>query len=139
MKTIAKILLTLGLALCGGLSLGAQNQKIDKKNLVIKEWNTDAKSNAKFLDHITTYNADGQKLEEIEYYSDGSIKWRERYEYGSNGKIAKTLVYDGRNKLVNIKKYEYNEFNRRKTAYTYDAKGRLKTIKVFEYLTQNAE
>ena len=135
MKRIISLLCLMLLCAAG---LSAQ-EKINKKNLVIKEWNTDAKSNAKFLDHVTTYNAEGQKLEEIEYYSDGSIKWRERYEYGAHDKIVKTLVYDGRNKLVNIKKYEYNEFNRRKTSYTYDAKGRLKSIKVYEYLAEDAE
>ena len=43
---------------------GAQDQpaqKINKKNLVIKEWNTDVKTNAQILDHTTTYNSDGRK------------------------------------------------------------------------------
>ena len=48
-------------------SLQAQDKKINKKNLVIKEWNADVKTNAKVLDHVTTYNADGKKIEEIEY------------------------------------------------------------------------
>ena len=41
--------------------------KINKENLIIKEWNTDAKTGKKVLDHITTYNADRKKIEEIEY------------------------------------------------------------------------
>jgi hypothetical protein len=32
------------------------------------------------LDHVTTYDADGKKLEEIEYNSEGQ-KWRKRFEY----------------------------------------------------------
>ena len=45
-------------------ALNAQEvQKINKKNLVIKEWNTDPKGGAKALDHVTTYSPDGKKLE----------------------------------------------------------------------------
>ena len=118
--------------------LGAQEQqKINKKNLVIKEWNTDAKSNARILDHQTTYSPEGKKIEEIEY-GQGGQKWRKRYEYGENGKVSRELIYDERNRLVTVKKFEYNEFGRKKNQYNYDGKGKLKTIKVFEYLTEDA-
>ena len=36
---------------------------MDKKNLVIKEWNTDPKGGHKALDHVTTFNPEGQKIE----------------------------------------------------------------------------
>ena len=110
--------------------------RINKKNLVIKEWNTDARSNHRVLDHMTVFNADGRKVEETEYNSEGQ-KWRKRYEYGENGKVSRELVYNDRNRLYSVKKFEYNEFGRKKTQYTYDAKGRLKTIKVFEYITED--
>jgi YD repeat-containing protein len=110
--------------------------RINKKNLVIKEWNTDARSNHRVLDHQTIFNADGRKVEETEYNSEGQ-KWRKRYEYGENGKVSRELVYNDRNRLYSVKKFEYNEFGRKKTQYTYDAKGRLKTIKVFEYITED--
>lgn len=116
--------------------LQAQDKKINKKNLVIKEWNTDVKSNAKVLDHVTTYDELGKKIEEIEY-SGSSQKWRKRWEYDAAGKQARELVYDERNKLVNIKKFEYNEFGRKKTQYTYNAKGKLTSIKVYEYLAED--
>ena len=114
-----------------------ETPKINKKNLVIKEWNTDARSNRKVLDHQTTYNADGKKIEEIEYNSGGQ-KWRKRYEYGANGKCTRELVYDERNKLQTVKKFEYNEFGRKKKQMNYDGKGKLVTIKVFEYITEDA-
>ena len=125
------------LLLLPGLGAQEATQKINKKNLVIKEWNTDSKSKARILDHQTTYNADGKKVEEIEYSSTGQ-KWRKRYEYGANGKVSRELVYDDRNKLQVVKKFEYNEFGRKKTQYNYDAKGKLKTIKVFEYISEDA-
>ena len=120
------------------LPAGAQEtKKINKKNLVIKEWNTDARTNKKVLDHITTFNPEGKKIEEIEYGSSGQ-KWRKRFEYGADGKVSRELVYDERNKLVNYKKFEYNEFNRKKTQYTYNPKGKLLTIKVYEYIAEDA-
>ena len=111
--------------------------KINKKNLVIKEWNTDPRSGKKVLDHVTTYDADGKKVEEIEYNSEGQ-KWRKRFEYGPDGKCVKEMVYNERNRLDTVKKYEYNEFGRKKTQYNYNAKGKLLTVKVFEYLTEDA-
>ena len=135
MKKIFAIAAALLLLLPGASA--QETQKINKKNLVIKEWNTDAKSKHRVLDHQTTYNADGKKIEEIEYNSSGQ-KWRKRYEYDANGKVFRELVYDEKNKLQNVKKFEYNEFGRKKTQYTYDGKGRLKTIKTFEYIAENA-
>lgn len=114
----------------------AQDKKINKKNLVIKEWKTDVKTNARMLDHITTFNSDGRKIEEIEYNSAGQ-KWRKRYEYDTSGKQVRELVYNEHNKLVNIKKSEYNEFGRKKVTYTYSAKGKLTATKVYEYITED--
>ena len=137
-----KILTLIALALALAVPAMAQNtaagQKINKKNLVIKEWNTDPRSGKKVLDRVTTYNADGKKIEEIEYGSDGQ-KWRKRFEYapGAEGKCVKESVYDERNRLNTVKKYEYNEFGRKKTQYNYNAKGKLLTVKVFEYITED--
>lgn len=91
------------------------------------------RTNSKRLDHVTTYNEIGKKIEEIEYDSKGQ-KWRKKYEHGPNGKVARELVYNSANKLDNIRKYEYDEFGRRKIEYIYDAKGRLKKYKVYEYI-----
>jgi len=111
--------------------------KINKKNLVIKEWNTDPKGTSKVLDHVTTFSAEGKKIEEIEYNSDGQ-KWRKRFEYGPDGKLSKELVYDNRNRLQTYKTFEWNEFSRKKVQYTYSAKGKLLSIKQYEYIAQDA-
>ena len=133
-----KILTILAFALLMAIPSGAQTQQIlNKKNLVIKEWNTDVKTNRKFLDHVTTYNPEGRKIEETEYTASGQ-KWRKRYEYGADGKVSRELVYDERNRLVTAKKFEYNAFGKKKTQYNYDAKGKLLTIKVFEYIAEDA-
>ena len=115
---------------------GAQEQQqLNKKNLVVKEWNTDAKGSHKVLDHVTTYNSDGRKIEEIEYNTDGQ-KWRKRYEYDASGKLSKEYVYDQRNRLQTYKTFEFNEFAKKKVQYTYNPKGRLIGIKQFEYVAQ---
>lgn len=117
---------------------GAQEpQKMNKKNLVIKEWNTDPKGGDKVLDHVTTFSPEGKKTEEIEYNSDGQ-KWRKRFEYGPDGKVSRELVYDNRNRLQTYKTFEWNEFGRKKVQYTYNAKGKLLSIKQYEYLAQDA-
>lgn len=116
---------------------GTATSTLNKKNLVIKEWNSDPGSNNKVLDHVTTYSPEGKKIEEIEYDTNG-IKWRKRYEYGPNGKVSKELTYDSRGKLQSYQKFEYNEFGRKKVVYTYNAKGKLIKIKTFEYISQDA-
>jgi len=132
-------ILALACALIAPAAAQNTGQKINKKNLVIKEWNTDPRSGKKVLDHVTTYDADGKKIEEIEYGSEGQ-KWRKRFEYapGAEGKCVKESVYNERNRLETVKKYEYNEFGRKKTQYNYNAKGKLLTVKVFEYITEDA-
>jgi len=118
------------------LALHAQEQPaLNKKNLVVKEWNTDPKGAHKVLDHMTTYNSEGKKIEEIEYNSDGQ-KWRKRFEYDANGRVSKEYVYDYRNRLQTYKTFEFNEFAKKKVQYTYNAKGKLLSIKHYEYITQ---
>ena len=97
----------------------AQDNQLDKKNLVIKEWNTDPRGGHKVLDHVTTYSPAGQKIEEIEYDSTGQ-KWRKRFERDAAGKVLTEYVYDNRNRLQTYKKFEYNEFGRKKVQDTYN-------------------
>lgn len=138
MKKYLMVLASLLLLIPAAFAQDETPNKINKKNLVIKEWNSDAKSNKKVLDHVTTYNAEGKKIEEIEYGSNGQ-KWRKRFEWGEDGKVSRELIYDERNRLVNYKTFDYNEFGRKKTQYTYNPKGKLLTIKVFEYLAEDVQ
>ena len=74
-----------------------------RRNLTVKQWNTDAKTKTRWLDRVTTYDHEGRKIEEIEYASYGQ-KWRQTYEYGTNGRVVKEVEYDDRNKPVYIRK-----------------------------------
>lgn len=132
-----KILTVWALALLLVPAAGAQDTaKINKKNLVIKEWKTDPKGGNKVLDHVTTFSSEGKKIEEIEYSSTGQ-KWRKRFEYGPDGRVSRELVYDERNKLQTYKKFEFNEFGKKKIQYTYNPKGKLISIKHYEYIAQD--
>lgn len=82
----AKIFIIILLSLFG-MSLPAQ-EKATKSNLTVKEWNIDAGTNQKVLDHLTIYNASGRKVEEAEYDRKGQ-KWRKKYEYAPDGSLTR--------------------------------------------------
>ncbi|MBO4453545.1 MAG: hypothetical protein J5761_00640 [Paludibacteraceae bacterium] len=105
-----------------------------RKNLTVKEWNTDSKTKTRWLDHLTTYDSEGRKIEEIEYATYGQ-KERITIEYDAvTGKVSKEVVYDDRDKPVRIRKYEYSEDGTKKKQYNYLPNGKLYSVKVFEYL-----
>ena len=105
-----------------------------RKHLVVREWNTDAKGNNGWLDHITRYDDQGRKIEEIEYATYGMV---ERvvsfYEDDAVGKVTKEEVYDSRNKLYRIRIYKYDSDGARTVQYNYMPNGKLYSIKKFEY------
>jgi len=136
MKRLLMIVCSGLLVATSALAQTQETPKLNKKNLVIKEWNTDPNGGNKAIDHMTTYNPDGKKIDEVEYNSDGQ-KWRKRYEYGPDNKVSKEYVYDHRNRLQTYKTFEYNEFGRKKVQLTYNAKGRLIAIKNYEYISQD--
>ena len=103
------------------------------RNMTIKEWNTDARTQTRWMDRMTVYDEAGRKIEEAEYANYGQ-KWRITYEYGENDKIAKEVLYDDRDKPVLIRKYEYDSTGRKLKQYNYAPNGRLQTTKVFEYI-----
>ena len=105
-----------------------------RKHLTVKEWNTDGKSKTKWLDHLTVYDEQGRKVEEIEYSNYGQVE-RVTCEYDeATGKVAKEVVYDDRNKPVRIRKYEYNPDGTKRRQYNYMPNGKLYSVKVFEYI-----
>ena len=127
MKRIITIMALALIAFTAWGQTAEQAPKMNKKNLVVKEWNTNAKGVASTLDHITTYSPEGKKIDEIEYDAAGKQKWRKKYEWGADGRMAR---------LVNYKTFEYNEFGKKKVQYTYNAKGKLLGTKIYEYKTQ---
>ncbi|MDR0542453.1 MAG: hypothetical protein LBH19_09635 [Dysgonamonadaceae bacterium] len=103
-----------------------------RKNLVIKEMNADAKGKRQWMDHLTVWDENGFKLEEIEYAVYGQ---RERitFEYDETGKCVRENVYNDKNKLYRIRKYDYLPNGRKKMQYNYNPDGKLYSTKVYEY------
>ena len=75
MKRITVLLTLLALtigAMANRLLTPEQLAKREKrKNLTVKEWNTDSKTKTRWLDHVKVYDAQGRCIEEIEYASYG--------------------------------------------------------------------
>ena len=135
MRMERKIVLMIALCLIGGTVFAQEKggKRERKKNLVVKEWNTKQGSHTPYLDNVVTYDAEGRKVEEIEYASYGQKK-RTVYEYeGTNTKCARQIEYDDKNHVQRIKKFEYNEDGTRKVQYNYKPNGKLESTKTFEY------
>ena len=108
-------------------------KRAKRKNMTLKEWNTDAASRTKWLDHLTVYDAEGRKVEEIEYAVYGQV-WRVVTEYDEQGQVSREVEYDGKNRPVRIRKYEYNDNGTKHKQYNYLPNGKLYSVKVFEYI-----
>ena len=108
-----------------------------RKGLTIKEWNTQNGSKQAFLDHVTTYDSLGRKIEEIEYASYGQ-KSRVVSEYvdaaDPASKVLRELEYNDRDKVVRIRKFEYNEDGSKKRQLNYYPNGKLESVKEFELI-----
>ena len=108
-----------------------------RKGLTIKEWNTMAGSKQAFLDHVTTYDSLGRKIEEIESAAYGQ-KSRLVCEYvdplDPASKVLREIEYNDRDKVTRIKKYEYNEDGSKKRQYNYYPNGKLESVKEFELI-----
>ncbi|GHU66093.1 hypothetical protein FACS1894123_12080 [Bacteroidia bacterium] len=103
-----------------------------KKNLIIKEMNTDAKGKRQWMDHYTKWDENGLKLEDEEYAVYG-LKERVEYKYDAEGICIEERVYNDKKKLYRIRKYEYNEAGRKKIQYNYNPDGKLFSTKIYEY------
>jgi len=109
-----------------------------KRNLVIKEWNTDASGKRVWLDRITTYNSDGYKIEEIEYASYGQ-RFRNTFQRNALNQVTEERNYDSKNKLQRVIKYTYAPNGTRLMQYNYLPSGKLYSTKRFEYVEEDSK
>lgn len=135
-----KLLVFLSLLLVSGLAAFAQEvspetlaKREKRKNLTVKEWNVEQKGSVRWMDHLTVYDSEGRKISSTEYARYGQ-KERIVTTYGTNGLVAKEVVYDDRDKVVRIRKYDYNPDGTKKTQYNYLPNGKLYSIKTYEYV-----
>lgn len=108
-----------------------------RQGMTVKEWNTPVGSKQAFLDHVTTYDSLGRKIEEIEYASYGQ-KSRVVSEYpaGSDvtAKVTREIEYNDRDRVVRIRKFEYYPDGTKKRQLNYYPSGKLESVKEFEYI-----
>ncbi len=138
-----KAYLLLIILVATGTNAAAQNlqrttaeKRENRKDLVVREYNSDAKNKNRRLDHETFYNEKGLKVLEKEYDSTG-LKYKVTYEYDAAGRCIKDVYYDSKEKPARIRKYEYNPDGTKKKQYNYQPNGRLTSTKVFEYSRRN--
>ena len=136
------VLILIGCAMSFGVmaqsvSESTIQKRENRKGMVLKEWNTAAGDKRAFLDRVTTYDALGRKIEEIEYASCGQ-KWRVVFEYPENSditaKVVREIEYNDRDRVSRIKKYEYNEDGSKKCQKNYYPNGKLESVKTYEYV-----
>ena len=128
------LLFSLGAAAQSLLTPETLAKREKRKNLMVKEWNTDSNNKTRWLDHVTVYDSQGRKIEETEYASYGQRE-RVTYEYDdATGKVVKEVVYNDRNKPSRIRKYEWNADGTKAKQYNYLPNGKLYSVKVFEYV-----
>ena len=115
------------------------HKRENRRGMVLKEWNTAVGARMPFLDHVTTYDSLGRKIEEIEYASYGQ-KSRVVSEYPANSdvtaKVLREIEYNDRDKVVRIRKFEYNEDGSKKRQLNYYPNGKLESVKVYEYISK---
>ncbi len=136
-KIIIFVLCTLSLGSLSAQSLLTPEQlakREKKKNLTVKEWNTDSKTKTRWLDRLKVYDSQGRCVEEIEYATYGQ-KWRVTSTYDDvTGKVIEEVEYNDRNRPVRIKKYEWNADGTKAKQYNYLPNGKLYSVKVYEYI-----
>ena len=100
----------------------------NRRGMILKEWNTTVGAKMPFLDHVTTYDSLGRKIEEIEYAVYGQ-KSRVVSEYPPNSdvtaKVTREIEYNDRDKVVRIRKFEYNPDGSKSRQLNYYPNGKL--------------
>ena len=131
-KIIIFVLCTLSLGTLSAQSLLTPEQlakREKKKNLTVKEWNTDSKTKTRWMDRLKVYDSQGRCIEEI------GQKWRITSTYDDvTGKVIEEVEYNDRNRPVRIKKYEWNADGTKAKQYNYLPNGKLYSVKVYEYI-----
>ncbi len=139
--TLLLIMLAFGMgAFAQSVSQGTVVKRERRKGMTVKEWNTPSGSKQAFLDHVTSYDSLGRKIEEIEYANYGQ-KSRVVSEYpagsGVTAKVSREIEYNDRDKVVRIRKFEYYDDGTKKRQLNYYPNGKLESVKVFEYIPKD--
>lgn len=133
---IARTYIIIATLLLTGICFGQKRKDIKKAG--IRTITTTEVHGAKTLnDSKETYDANGNKIEEINYDKEGTLKGTKKTKYNKDGDVIEETEYDDKN---NIKETVYTKYNAlgekteeqyvdkdkkqfKKYVYSYDAKG----------------
>jgi antitoxin component YwqK of YwqJK toxin-antitoxin module len=117
-------------------SYGQQNPEQPKiKTVVVYEEKYDKLISKKLKESETTYDINGNILEDIQY-KDGKVDKHFRYEYDSNNNKIKEIEYDLSGKVKEYSEYKYDR-NLRIEKTVYDPQGKITMKKDYVYTTFN--
>ncbi len=114
--------------------VAGQEVSSERQIRTVTEYNVINKK--KVLDHVTRYTAGGQVSEEIEYYSDGSMKSKTLYEYDGQQRCIKATKYGQKGKIEKVTTFGYDVNGQKILESSYFPDQRYRTDKVFEYSGQ---
>ena len=110
-----------------------QEMIFDENGNVLRE--VTYKDGEVYAEYLHEYNEDGNEVGQ-QAYVDGALVSAWKYEY-RDGKLYRTVVYDGSGKITGIETYEYNEFGECILSDYRDARGKIIQTTTYEYGTVN--
>jgi hypothetical protein len=142
MKTIKRnaifmilILLVLGARGVSGQQAAAQKPQEQPrlKSIVVYEEKFDKLLSRKNKESETTYDINGNILEDIQY-KDGKVDKHFKYVYDSNNNKIKETEYDPSGNVKEYSEYKYDR-NLRTEKTVYEPQGKIKSKKAYIYTT----
>ncbi len=103
----------------------------DKDGNLIRELSY--KDGKVYSEYVHQYNKDGKEIRREVYVTD-ELTGAWDYEY-RDGKLYRTVVYDGSDKITGIETYEYNEFGECILTDYRDTRGKIIQATTYEYGT----
>jgi hypothetical protein len=115
----------------------AQKKKELKKYGIRNITVTETHGSKTVNDSKTTYDSNGEVIEEINYDKEGAVKTTVKYKNNKDGDVIEESEYDDKNALKEKRQYKYNGLGEKveelvtdkdnkvikKSVYTYDSKG----------------
>jgi hypothetical protein len=137
MKTLkSKLTLVLtALFLFNVISVAGQQKPVQPKvkTIIVYEEKFDKLVSKKLKESETTYDANGNILEDIQY-KDGKIDKHFKYVYDANNNKIKETELDPSGNIGEYSEYKYNN-NLRTEKTVYDPQGKVKSKKQYVYTT----
>ncbi|MCE3225845.1 MAG: hypothetical protein K0S32_396 [Bacteroidetes bacterium] len=122
----------------GSKTVNDSKTTYDGNGEVIEEVNYDKEGTIKSTVKYKN-NKDGDVVEEAEYDEKGALKEKRQYKYNGLGEKVEELVTDKDNKVLKKSVYTYDSKGFKSEKKTYDANNNLVSTKKYTYVTKKVE